>query len=418
MNAPRRRLLPHRALKAALEVAAQEYRRNVFKKSFIFTLLSIPFFVALCVGLGLFMESLRDDPQPVAYVDHAGILDAALLSPEIRARWSSGGEDLLKFVPFSAEADARAALESHEIQACFILPADYASTRRLEVLYVDEPGGNAWRQFYDFVQASLLSGRPPDAGYRAAQGIHFVVRSLDGRRETPMGGPTFGLLMPLFIAAAFLFMLMMSSGYTMSAVAEEKENRTMEVLITTVSPLQLICGKIAGVVAISLTLLASWTAMGIIGILAGREAGVAWLGDLGMDWRTVLDVVVIGVPSYVLATALMTALGVTVDTTQEGQSASAIFFVLHLAPIYVSWSFLSAPHSTVATVMSLMPFTSLMTVGMRNLFTIVPAWQVATSAAVQMACALGAIWLAARAFRSGMLRYGQRPSLRRLLARG
>ncbi len=404
-------------MKKLWHVAVYEYQRNVFKRSFIFTLLSIPFFIAFSVGLGLFMESQRDNSLPVGYVDRAGVLVEDAFR-EIATRWAADHGDPLTFISFPAEADGRAALEARQIQACFILPSDYPETRRLDVLYVKEPGENAWRQFYDFLQVSLLADQPQEIAYRAASGAEFVVRSIDGARQAPTGGPTFGLLMPLFIAAAFLFMLMLSAGYTLSAVADEKENRTMEVLITAISPLQLIGGKILGIVAVSLTLLFSWTAVVAIGIFVGRAAGINWLNDLSMDWRTVIAVVAIGIPSYVLATALMTAVGATVSTVQEGQSVSALFFILHVVPFYVSWSFLSTPHSPLATVMSILPFTSLMTVGMRNLFTIVPAWQVAVSVAIQTAGAAGAIWLASRAFRLGMLRYGKRLSWRQVLQRG
>lgn len=398
-------------------VAAYEYRRNVFKKSFIFMLLSIPCFIAFGIGLGLFLESLQDNSQPVGYVDHAGVFNEALIPLEIKSSWLAEYDEPVDFIAFQTEEKARAALEANEIQAYFVLPEHYMLTRRVEVVYIKEPGENAWRQFWDLLQLNLLSEQPPEIAYRSASGTDFVVRSIDGMRQAPTSGPTFGLLMPLFIAIAFVSMLMMSSGYTMSAVADEKENRTMEVLVTSLSPLQLIGGKILGIVAISLTLLFSWTMVIILGIFVGRQAGVGWFSDLSMDWRTVMAVVAIAIPSYVLAIALMTAIGVMVTTTQEGQSVSGIFFILHFLPFYVSWSFLSNPHSSVAILLSVLPFTSLMTVGMRNLFTIVPPWQVAISVVVQVICALGAIWLASRAFRLGMLRYGQRLTFRRLLGR-
>jgi len=239
-------------------------------------------------------------------------------------------------------------------------------------------------------------------------GTDVTVRSLDGRRTIPAGGPTFGLLMPLFITMAFLFMILMSSGYTMSAVADEKENRTMEVLVTSISSTRLIAGKILGIVAIGLTLLFTWTLVIITGILVARQLGVGWFTDLSMDWRAILAILVIAIPAYALAIALMTAIGAMVTTTQEGQSVSSIFFILHLAPLYISWAFLKDPHGPLAVALSLSPFTALMTIGMRNLFTIVPTWQILVSMAVQIVCALGAFWLAGRSFRLGMLRYGQR----------
>jgi ABC-2 type transport system permease protein len=73
------------------------------------------------------------------------------------------------------------------------------------------------------------------------------------------------------------------------------------------------------------------------------------------------------------------------------------------------------PNALLPTILSFLPFTALLTVTLRNIFTAVPFWQVAASIAVQTACAVGAIWLAGRAFRLGMLRYGRRLRLRELL---
>jgi len=397
-------------------VAVYEYRRNVFKKSFILTLLSLPCTIAFTIGLGFFMESRQDNRRPVGVVDQAGVLSAAFIPTDIVSVWAVEHDEPLEFIAFQTNEMARLALEANEIQAYFILPEHYMSTRQLEVVYLQEPGENAWGQFYDILRLNLLNGQSPETVYRAASGVDFIVRSIDGKREVPAAsGPTFGLLMPLFIAMAFLFMLLMSSGYTMSAVADEKENRTVEVLVTSISSMQLIGGKILGVVAISLTMLFAWTGVVILGIFIGRQAGVGWFSNLSMDWRAVIAVVAIGIPAYVLVTALMTAIGAMVTTTQEGQSVSGIFFALHFVPMYISWSFLNDPHSSLAVLLSVLPITSLMTVGMRNLFTIVPTWQVIISVVIQIMCALGAIWLASRAFHFGILRYGQRLNIRRLL---
>ena len=77
-----------------------------------------------------------------------------------------------------------------------------------------------------------------------------------------------------------------------------------------------------------------------------------------------------------------------------------------------------APNGPFATVLSMIPFASLMTVGVRNMLVTVPWWQIALSAALQTALALFAIWLGGRAFRFGMLRVGQRVNLRELFHRG
>jgi ABC-2 type transport system permease protein len=166
-------------------------------------------------------------------------------------------------------------------------------------------------------------------------------------------------MLPLFITMAFLFMLILSAGYMMRAVADEKENRTLEVLVTSISPGRLIAGKILGIVAISLTLLLAWSLVVISGVFLAVQMGVGWFEDLTLDWRGVLGTIIIAIPAYVLAVALMTAIGAMVTTTQEGQSVGMIFFFLFAAPLYVSWIYLDDPHRPFAVILSLLPFTAL-----------------------------------------------------------
>jgi ABC-2 type transport system permease protein len=391
-------------------VAANEYRRNVFKKSFIMVLLSVPLIMALNIGMGLFLESVKDNNLPVGYIDNAGVFPSTETGPGI-----STLEDSVTFIPYQNEEEARAALDDKDIQAYYLLPADYLETRELELVSADKHGKNVPQNFYDFLQLNMLSELPPEIARRTAAGTGVTVRSVDGRRSVPSGGPTFGLLMPMLINMAFLGLLLMSSGYLMSAVAEEKENRTMEILATSISPTQIITGKVLGIVAIGISLLIAWSIVATVAIQIAANAGIGFFQNLELDWSIITAAVIIALPAYVLVAAMMTAVGAMATTTQEGQSLSSIFVILHMAPLYIGMAFLNNPHSTTAVVLSILPFTSLMTVAMRNLFTVVPAWQVAVSAGVQTLCALGGLWLAGRAFRLGMLRYGQRLTWRKLI---
>jgi ABC-2 type transport system permease protein len=395
-------------------VAKFEYTRNVFKKSFFFVILSVPFLVAFSIGTGLFMESLDDNPQPVGYIDQAGVL----AGPE-SGRTGVGSQDQQSgFIPFSDADTARAALEGGQIQAYYLLPADYLQTRQVDVVYIKRPKDDIWRRFYDFLQIGLLTGRQPEVAQRLAEGSQIIVRSVDGSRQVSRASPSFGLLMPLFVTMAFLFLLMISSGYMMGAVSEEKENRTIEVLVTSVSTAKLMASKVLGIVGTSLTLLLAWTVVLVAGIVLAAQAGISWFSNLTLDWSSILASLAVAIPAYVLAAALMIAIGAMVTSSQEAQSVSAVFFILHLLPLYTGWIFLNSPNHPLGVLLSLLPFTALMTLGFRNLFIIVPAWQVIASVIVQAACAVGAVWLAGRALRLGMLRYGQRLNWRALFGIG
>jgi len=394
-------------------IARHEYRRNVFRRSFILALLSVPLMLVLNVGVGLIMASREVNNAPVGYVDHSGLLAEPIPAPV------TGSTNPIALFPFESEAAARTALEAGEIQAYFVVAAHYYSTRDVDLFYVEPPGNNATRQFYDFIQINLLAGQPSigaDAARRAALlGDKVTVRSVDGSRHVPSGGPTFGTIMPLLISSAFLFLLLINSGYLMQAVVDEKENRTMEVIVTSASPTQVIGGKVLGVVAISFTQLAVWTLAAILAIAIAHRLGVDWFQDLSLDWGTVLATAALAIPTYVTACALMAAAGATVTSAQESQAAGTPFVVLHLAPFYLAWAIVMTPNAILPTILSFLPFTALLTVTLRNIFTAVPAWQVAVGIVVQTVFAVGAIWLAGHAFRLGMLRYGQRLRLRDML---
>ena len=383
-------------------VARHEYERNVFKKSFILALVSVPLVLGGTIGMIALMVALDNNSAPVGYVDHAGLLADPIPAPVGRPE---GG---IEFISFPTDEDARAALESKNIQAYYVISPDYSETSRIELVYLKEPGENVSREFHELVRTSLLAQQPPEIAQRAVGGSSVTVRSPDGRREFH-GVPTLGAVLPVLLSVAFLFLLMMSSGYLMQAVVDEKENRTMEVLATSLSPLQLIGGKVVGIVAIGLTQFAAWILVGVLAILIGGNVlSISWLQHPGLDWGPIMAVVAVAIPSYVLASALMFTVGSTVAQDQEGQQIGMLFFMLFMIPIYALVIIGETPDATPSVVLSLLPFTSLMTVGLRSLFSVVPWWQVATSVAIQTTCAAGALWLAARAFRLGMLRYGQR----------
>ena len=391
-------------------IATYEYKRNVFKRSFLLTLLSVPLIIALNVGVGLYMESRGNDDAPVGYVDRAGLFADPVPVPV------SGSREPLEFVPFPNQEDARAALESGQIQAFLAVPADYGETRDMTLFYLEEPGGSTISQLYDFVQANLLADRPADIVRRAALiGEGVTVRSLDGRRQVPSGGPNFGIIMPMLIGFAFIFLLLMNASYLMQAVVEEKENRTMEVLVTSVSPVQLIAGKVLGVVAIGLTQLAAWIVVGVLAVVVASVAGIAWFQNASLDGQLLLTTVAVAIPAYVFAAALMTAVGATTISAQESQATGAIFFILHVVPIYLAGLIINTPNAVLPTVFTFLPFTALLTITLRNIFASVPLWQVATAVALQVVYAIVALWLASRAFRLGMLQYGQRLNWRKLL---
>jgi ABC-2 type transport system permease protein len=399
-----------------------EYRRLVLRKAFLLALLSMPLVILFAVGIGFVIDRMENDRRPVGYVDHAGLLSDPVAAPARGSLpMSPGSPKLVPLLSFESEDVARVALEAEEVQAYYVIAADYSRTKRVNLVYIEPPDHDATRQFWDFVQINLLTDLPQDVARRAVADSNLIVQ---WPSDTPGGAREFSqrtflsTLAPLFGGMAFILILFLASGYLMGAVAEEKENRTMEILVTSLSPGRLIGGKVMGIIAAVLTQLVAWIAFGVLAVwIGGHVLGITLLQSLRLDVQMLVKMTAVGLPSFVMIAALMTALGATVTEVHEAQQATALFALPTMAPYWFAGPILENPGSPLAVGLSLFPPTSLSTLSLRIAFAPIPNWQIAVSSALTVCCGLATVWLAGRAFRLGMLRYGQRIALRELLKR-
>jgi ABC-2 type transport system permease protein len=217
-------------------IAQHEYRRHVLKRSFLLATLSIPLVVAIAVGVSVLLRARGSEGVvTVGYVDRAGLLgDAAPADGEAGST--------VRWLAFQTEDAAQAALEAEQITAYYVLPPNYVETRQVDLVYAQDPGGAVARQFRDLLRRRLLADLPAEVAHRAVEGSTMVVRSpgaAPGSAREFSGSPTLGQLLPALSGLALVVLIFVSSGYLMGAVADEKTNRTMEILLTAVSPGQL-----------------------------------------------------------------------------------------------------------------------------------------------------------------------------------
>jgi ABC-2 type transport system permease protein len=243
------------------------------------------------------------------------------------------------------------------------------------------------------------------------------VRAVEAQREFPASFLDAGRLVPVMAAAVFAFLVLTTSGYVTQVIVTEKENRTMEVMVTSVSPGQMMGGKIAGALGIAATQLSVWLAFLALAVWLGRgPLDIGWLQDLTLNWGDVAAVLVAAVPAYFCLAALMTLVGTTLVESQEAQQAGGLFMIPLFVPLWLIMPLAQNPGSPLALGLTFFPVTSVMTLAIRGLFTAIPAWQVAVAALVALGCGAALVWLTARAFRLGMLRYGKRLRLRELFS--
>ena len=392
-------------------VAWHEYQRHVFTRRFVLVgLLSVPLVILVLVGLIFLIFSLDIDTTPLGYVDSSGLLANPVAAPA--PEWPDKPVPML---PFANEADARSALERGSIQAYYVLPVDYLSTGGLRVVHLDSLKASPRAQFYDFLTANLLRSTDPSIANRLVKGAEIIIQSPDGTRSISSKN-WFNVLIPIVAGIAFIIAMFSTGGYLMQAVVEEKENRTMEVIITSVSPNQLITGKIIGDPAVGLSQIVLWLVFIVVPILVFRNS-LTFLQGIQVGVQTLLLLVFVMFPAFILVSALMAAIGATVSEAREGQQMVGMISLPIWIPYMLTSSLMSNPNSPLAVGLSLFPLTAPLTMLMRDGLTILPAWQIALSSAILVLTAVAAIWMAGRAFRLGMLRYGKRLKWREIFAR-
>jgi ABC-2 type transport system permease protein len=383
------------------DVAWHEYSRHVFRKRFLFALLSMPLLLALMVGMVILVIWLDSNPTPIGYIDHSGLLENPIPQPAVK--WP---ERYITMVPYSDEASARADLQSGKLQVYYILPANYLQTGQAQEVYLKEPKGLSTQQFDSFLSTNLLANQPKDIANRILEGTQLITQSADKSREATQDRIA-NIILPFLSGILFIIAMSTSSGYLMQAVVEEKENRTMEIVVTSVSPGQLMGGKILADIAVGITQLLVWAIFIVLILIFGRSY-IPFLSGITFSIGTVAVLLAVMVPAFVMICGLMAAIGATVTEASEGQQVMGLFTIPIWLPYILIATFLQNPNSPLAVILSFFPLTAPMTVAMRIGFSNIPTWQIITSILILVISAIGAIWLAGRAFRLGMLRYGQR----------
>jgi ABC-2 type transport system permease protein len=398
-------------MRSLLLVARQEYRRTALRRSFLFATLGIPLLFVAVAALAVFIQFQAEGESraPVGYVDPAGILDAAL-----QARLPNA-ENRVEIRAYPDEQAAEAALRAEEIQAFWVLPATYPSSLSTDLYYLDRaPSGTVWGQFDDFVRANLVSAYPEQVQARLLEGPTVTVEDVSSHR-TFGGASVINIVLPFFATGLVVTAMIMMSGYMLQVVADEKENRTMESLLTSLTPGQLIGGKAAGLLGAALTQLAMYLVAAIIVLLTLKPL-VPELQALTVPWDYLGMMALFFLPTYALMAGIMIALGGAVTEVQQGQQISGILTLFFLLPIFVLPLIFENPAHPIVVALTLFPTTSFVTISLRWGLGTVPVWQLAVSWLLLVATAAVTLWAAARIFRAGMLRFGQPLRLKHALA--
>jgi ABC-2 type transport system permease protein len=379
------------------------------RPSYLFALFGIPIIGGIVfIIAGQFSEGfsaprlftqLISSPQSVqaeAYVDHSGIIQQVPASVPAEA-----------LVALPDEAAAKLALENGEISAYYLIPPDYLQAG--EIKYI-RPDGNplglsSQTAMMEWVlEVNLLGGDEQLASLvnNPANVQKMPLSAAPQREESNM----LTYFLPYGVTMIYYFIILSSASLMLSSVAKEKENRVMEVLMVSVTPRQLLTGKIIGLGLIGLLQTITWVGTGRLLLALG---GTTF--NLSAAFQLPASFLVWGLTFFLLGYAvyasLMAGLGSLVPNMREASQATIMVIFPLIVPIFLINVLIEEPHSLISTIMSLFPLTAPVAMMARLASGGVPFWQTLLAAGLLLATAFLVVRAVAGMFRAQSILSGQ-----------
>jgi len=391
-------------------ILKHEFRQTIKRKGFVIMTLAFPLIVLLVIGIyqivqGIDTPPALDEEVTIGYMDEVGGFDDYINQ--------SGG---ITFVAYQTEEKATGALLAEDISEYFIIPLDYVSegviTRYTLEKEVEPPDEIRWAM-KSFLLSNLLEGQTSlEITERVKAPLELYSIRLDetGDVSTEQGG--FGaLIVPFLFGFLLIIAIFSSSGYLLQGLGEEKENRIMEILLSSVSTRQLLTGKVLGLGAAGLVQMVIWllSAVFLMRLASTTIGGV--LSTLQISGNLLFLGIVYFFLGYLLFAVLMAGIGAIGATARESQQMSMLIIMPVWIPAWVSFLFIENPDHIVNKILTIIPITAPMAVFMRLGTSGIPTWELVLSISLLLAAIIGALVLASKAFRTFLLMYGKTPRL-------
>lgn len=363
-----------------------------------------------------FLAPLAEPEEKVSgYVDPAGLLQT-LPEPLPGGRWQA----------FPDEAAAQAALQAEEIDHYFVIAPDYLASGEVTAVSPDQlplAALTKGKELEDALNAALLGNAETAVLYANPLPEETVTVHRLAPETAVLTEAAFGGLMGVFF---FFFIFLFSGGqYMLRSIRDEKENRTMEVILLSINPRHFLWGKLVGLSAVSLLQMAFWGL--VVGQLTWRLATrpetpalVAPGADIltaaepalfppSFYWQAGLFLIL----GFFMVTAVMLLIGVIAPNTRNAAQISGTISLVLMVVFFLNITAISEPNATWVVVLSLFPLTAPLTMAMRLAVSQPPVWQIVLSLGGLLLAVYLLMRLAAHFTRSDTLLNGLPLSVRR-----
>ncbi len=424
-------------------IISREYLERVKKKSFIVTTLLVPLFMLLLTLLPtLIMLFATGETKTVAVVDDSGIIMPSLESTDdvkFVSAWTSQEELLANDSIYGVLVVDRNILVNNSAVR-LLTPNAASSTVEGEIVsQMEKIIENQKLNKYDIENLdAILEDVKTEV---TLQSIRIDEEGDGGETQSAVLNSLVGTLLNLIL---YMFLLLYGSQ-VMNSIIEEKNNRVLEIVVSSIKPMQLMMGKIVGVGLVALTQIIIWGAIMVTIssallpalIPADMLAEASAINSGAMDVSTsdmdidiaralgtftnvgyVLQVfgllMMFLIGGYLLYAAIFAAIGASVDNIQDASQLQTVGVLPILIGFIASMAIIPDPNSTFSIVMSLIPLSSPMVMMARVPFGI-PGWQIALALVLLVGAIIFMIWLAAKIYRVGIFMYGKKPTVRDLI---
>ncbi len=400
-------------------VIRHEYATIVKQPAFWIVMIAIPAAVAIIGALVYFsniassdrIEELAKDMKNVAVVDKSGLVNKDILK---QSGLVTGSADQVEALRQSVQDGKREAL--------IVFPDNLLKERTYQI-YLSSNDitkmGSVGSVADSLLKTSLFlplgSAEVIALAQNGAQ--NTIVTYKDGRETAGFNE----YVVPALFILLFYIIFAFSISYMLSSVSEEKENRSMEMVLTYVKPRILILGKLLAVSLVVLTQIAFYATLGLLALLVAHQAGFALTLPLGIDLtRLVFDPAAIFfgfaylIVGFLMYAGFMTATAAMAPSSKEANNFSSVFFIGAFVPFYFITLVVTSPNNPVVTFMSYFPLTSPIIGLVRNMFGSMTFVEALLVLAVMFAFMVISIWAAVRAFKLGALEFNQVISLKKL----
>jgi len=398
-------------MKKTFIIVKYEFRQTLRKKSFIIATLAIPLLLFLGYGIYEGVQQWSETGEPevkkIGYVDETGAFDD----------YQAHGD--ITFIPYASREDANEAFVARDISEYFVIPEGYISSGLITRYIMGnefEVPVDVWSGIEGFLISNLLGDEVnPQLLERAKVPMGLNTIQLDESGEiAPDQDEASKFILPIVFGILFAGAIFYSSSYLLQSVTEEKENRVIEVILSSVSSRQLLVGKVLGLGAVGLVQIAVWL-IAIWLFVRIAAINIPFLSELSITAGTFAWGIVYFILGYLLFAAYYAAVGSLCSNAKEAHGMSGLVVLPAILPLWLNFFIIDNPGGAFARALTFFPASSPIAAMMRISRDAMAAWEIALSIIILMASAVLTIWIAGKMFRVFLLMYGKKPGLREIV---